>query len=194
MDEQPEQEVRHYLFVVTSTREAGVVGNTEWLARQAASQLAPHEHQTWVYLRDATLEPFVDVRHTVGTYPMPNGDAAQLLAHTLACTDLVFVTPVYWYSFPSPLKCYLDQWSAWLRIPGVDFKSRMSRKRLWVITTSTDRDKAQPMLDSARLCAQFLGMPFAGSVWGMGGVPNAIAADSAAIEAAKKLFRPNAEQ
>ena len=66
-----------------------------------------------------SLPPFVDLRHTVGTYPMPEGDLRTLLDATMVCTDLVLVTPVYWYSFPSSLKTYLDHWSAWLRVPGL---------------------------------------------------------------------------
>ena len=42
-----------------------------------------------------------------------------------------------------------------------------------VITTSGDRAKAQPMFDSARLCAQFCGMAYGGELWGKGGPPNA---------------------
>lgn len=81
-----------------------------------------------------------------------------LLDATLAASHIVWVAPVYWYSIPSPLKTYLDHWSAWMRVPGVDFKDAMGRKTLSLITTSGDRTKAQPMIDSVALCAQFLSM------------------------------------
>jgi NAD(P)H-dependent FMN reductase len=178
----------HHLFLVASTRLPEHPGNTEWLARQAAQPLAP-DAQTWLHLARMSLPPFVDQRHTVGSYPMPEGDTRTLLDATLACSDLVLVAPVYWYSFPSTLKAYLDHWSAWLRVPGLAFKEQMAQKRMWVICTSGDRAKAQPMFESARLCAQFLGMRYGGELWGKGGAPDMIRSDTAAIAAAADFLR-----
>ena len=176
---------RRYLFLVASTREPGHVGNTEWLAQQAAAALPADVPQQWLHLAPMHLPPFVDRRHTTGTYAPPEGDLKILLDATLACTDLVLVAPVYWYSIPSSLKTYLDHWSGWMRTPGVPFKDSMAPKRLHLITTSGDRAKAQPMIDSVRLCAEFLSMAWAGVLWGKGGPPGAVAADAAALQAAR---------
>ena len=86
----------------------------------------------------------------------------QVLDALLAASDVVFVSPVYWFSVPSPLKLCLDQWSAWLRVPGLDFKSRMAMQAPVGGGDSGDRAKAQPMLDSCRLCAEFMGMEWKG--------------------------------
>lgn len=177
-----------FLFLLSSTRAPGHAGNSETLARRAAAALPEGVAQEWVPLAHLQLPPFVDQRHTVGTYPPPEGDAARLLDATLAATDLVFVAPVYWFSVPSPLKAYLDHWSAWLRVPGVDFKARMAGKRLWLVSTSGDRSKAQPMIDSCRLCAEFLGMRWQGVLWGKGGAPDAVREDAAALAAAERFF------
>jgi putative NADPH-quinone reductase len=185
---------RQFLFLVASTREPGVMGNTEWLARQAARALPAETRQTWQHLAHQPMPPFVDQRHSVGTYPHPQGAMQQLLEHTLDATDLVWVAPVYWYSFPSPLKTYLDHWSAWLRVPGLDFKARMSRKRLWLVTTSGDRTTAQPMIDSAALCAQFVAMPLAGVLWGKGGPPEAVYTDTQAVTEAQGFFLYGTQQ
>lgn len=174
----------HYLFIVASTREPGHVGNTEWLARQAASRLPADTAQTWLHLAQMPMPAFIDQRHTVGTYPWPEGHLRTLLDATMGCTDLVLVAPVYWYSFPSTLKTYLDHWSAWLRIEGLPFKAEMAKKRMHLVTTSGNREKAQPMIDSAMLCAGFLSMPFAGVLWGKGGPPAAVQSDSEAVAAA----------
>jgi multimeric flavodoxin WrbA len=131
-----------------------------------------------------SLPPFVDLRHTAGQYPAPTGDLAVLLDATMAATDIVFVSPVYWYSIPSPLKTYLDHWSAWMRVPGLPFKEQMAQKTLRLITTSGDRAKAQPMIDSVRLCAQFLSMGWGDALWGKGGAPGAVQADADAVAAA----------
>lgn len=182
---------RHFLFLVASTRESDQVGNTEYLAHEAAKALGPDDWQTWLHLARMSLPPFVDQRHTLGRYPWPEGDLRLLLDATRAASDLVFVMPVYWYSIPAPLKLFIDHWSAFLRIDGLDFKGEMARKRLWAIVTSGDRAKAQPAIDSLRLCAQFLGMQWGGSqeaagdehavLWGKGGAPGAVKADAQAI-------------
>ena len=181
---------RHCLFLVASTREPGHVGNTEWLARQSAASLPPGTTQTWVHLARAGIPEFIDQRHTVGSYPMPDDGSVMrgLLDQTLACTDLVFVAPVYWFSFPATLKAYLDHWSAWLRVPGLEFKAQMSQKRLWLITTNGDRAKAQPMIDSTAMCAKFLDMQMAGVLWGTGGGPDVIKADLSAVNDAAIFF------
>lgn len=176
---------RTALFLVASTRAPGVVGNTEQLARAAAAALPAEVEQRWEYLARRQLPPFTDQRHDVGSYPMPDGDARALLDLTLAATDLVLVAPVYWYNLPAHLKLYLDHWSAWMRVPGVDFKARMAAKTLYLVTTSGDRVKAQPTLDTVRLCAEFLGMRFGGALWGKGGMPRAIEQDDEALAAAR---------
>lgn len=177
-----------YLFLTTSTREAGHLGNTEWLAQQAAQSLPANAQQTWHALAHLQLENFVDLRHTTGHYPLPTGDMHTLLQATMDCTDLVLVAPVYWYSIPAPLKLYLDHWSAWMRIPSVPFKDAMAQKTMHLITTSGDRAKAQPMIDSVALCASFLNMRFAGALWGKGGPPQAVQADAQAISDAQQFF------
>jgi multimeric flavodoxin WrbA len=176
--------MKHYLFLVTSTREPGHTGNTEWLARQAAAALPAGTTQTWHALARLALPAFVDQRHTTGQYPGPQGDLKLLLDATLAATDIVFVAPVYWYSIPSPLKIYIDHWSAWMRVPGVPFKEEMAKKTLRLVTTSGDRAKAQPMIDSVQLCAQFLSMRWGGALWGKGGPPAAVQADAQAVAGA----------
>jgi NAD(P)H-dependent FMN reductase len=179
---------RHFLFIVSSARVPGAVGNTEWLARQAAHHLPAGATSAWLHLNALALDDFDDRRHDVGTYPMPIGDTVRLLDATLEATDLVFVTPLYWYSFPNRLKRYLDHWSAWMRVDGLPFKERMRGKRVWAITTSGDREKTQPMFDSLRLCAEFLAMDWQAPLWGRGGAPGAIEKEAAAIAAAATYF------
>jgi multimeric flavodoxin WrbA len=180
--------MREVLFLVAASREPGQTGNTETLARRAAAALPPGVTARWVHLAALDLPPFVDRRHTTGTYEAPNGELAMLLEATLAASDLVVVTPVYWFSMPTPLKAWLDHWSAFLRVPGLDFKARMAGKRWWTISTSGSREKAQPLFDSLALCAGFMGMQAMPPLWGLGGAPGAVLADAAALDAADRLF------
>ena len=179
---------RHVLFLLSASREAGHIGNTETLARRAAARLPADTRQTWLPLSQLQLPPFVDVRHTVGSYAPPEGDLKTALDALLDCSDLVVVAPVYWFSLPAPLKLLLDHWSGFLRVPGLDFKARMAGKRFWAISTSGHRGRAQPMLDSLALCAEFMGMAWQPPLWGQGGAPGAVLADAAALAEAERFF------
>ncbi len=178
----------HYLFLIASAREPAHTGNTEWLAKQAASYLPTTTQQTWFHLAHLDFPEFLDQRHTRDSYPMPEGDLQDLLEATINCSDVVFVSPVYWFSFPSALKKYLDHWSGWMRISDLSFKEKMEGKNIHLITTSGNRERSQPMIDSTQLCANFLNMNFRGTLWGKGGPPNAVQSDNEALEQAKHFF------
>jgi multimeric flavodoxin WrbA len=180
--------MNRYLFLVASARDKASDSNTERLARVAAAQLPAGTAQTWLHLCDMHLEPFTDRRHSAGSYARPKGDLALLLEATLACTDLVLVAPVYWYSFPAALKTYLDHWTGWLHVPGLEFRQAMSTKTMHLVSTAGDTAKAQPMVDTARLCAAYFPMRFAGALVGAGGAPGAIDADRAALAEAARFF------
>lgn len=76
-----------------------------------------------------------------------------------------------------------------MRVPGLAFKDAMGAKSLHLITTSGDRAKAQPMVESVHLCAQFLGMRWGGALWGKGGPPGAVQADASAIAQAQTFLQ-----
>ena len=44
------------------------------------------------------------------------------------------------------------------------------------------------MIDSVQLCAQFMGMPWGGALWGKGGAPGAVAQDAEAVQAAARFL------
>ena len=179
---------RRVLVLLVSTR---ADGNAELMARAAVAALPPDVEVRWLRLAGLALPPFVDVRHKgSGQYPAPTGDLARVLDDTLWATDLLVAAPLYWYSLPAPLKLYLDHWSGFMRVPGLDFKPRMAGKPLWLVTTSGDRPKAQPAIDSVRLCAEFMAMRWAGVLWGKGGAPGAIEQDAEALAAARGFLQP----
>src|ERR1051325_9326223 len=94
--------MRRFLFLLGSTRPNG---NTEALARHAARAIPAHDEQRWLRLTDHPLPAFHHTRHSTG-FPPPDGNAKLLCDATLAATDLVIVTPVYWYSVAWPIKLY----------------------------------------------------------------------------------------
>jgi hypothetical protein len=178
---------RRFTFLLASARRHG---STELLARKGAEHLPLSYSQQWLRLMELPLASFEDIRHSVGVYPQPEGHERVLFEATLAATDLVFVVPLYWYSVPASAKLYLDYWSAWLRVPGADFKARMAGKTLWGVCALSDEDpaRADPLIGTLRLTADYLKMEFGGVLLGYGSNPGDIVADSAAFERAKTFF------
>ena len=152
------------LFLLASSR---IGGNSELLAREAAKQLPPSVDQQWIRLSEFPLDAFEDVRHEgERTYEMPIGNARTLIDATLAADHLVFAAPVYWYSMPATAKLYLDHWSHWMRVPGLDFRARMGGKRLFLTSAMAgdDASEAAPLIHSLQLTASYLGMEWGGHV------------------------------
>ncbi|MFH8380168.1 flavodoxin family protein [Kitasatospora sp. NPDC018058] len=179
---------RRFLFLDASAR---ADGNSGQLARLAAeSSLPVGAEQHWLRLADHPLPPFQDLRHTGdGRYPEPAGHERTLLEATLAATDLVFVAPLYWYSLPTTAKLYLDYWSAWFRVPGVDFRARMRGGTVWGVTAlATEDDKAEPLIGALRLTAEYMGMRWGGALLGNGTRPGDVLRDERALIAAKSFF------
>ncbi|WP_018681957.1 flavodoxin family protein [Actinokineospora enzanensis] len=177
-----------FLFVLGSSRRDG---NTEQLARHAARRLPADVEQQWLWLGDHPLNPFADTRHD-DPLPPPSGTEKLLLDATLAATDIVIATPVYWYSVSYTTKHYLDYWSAWLRVPRLDFKKRMSAKTLWGISVLADDDPghADPVAGTLRLTAEYLHMRHAGLLLGNGSRPGDIQRDTDALARATDFFAP----
>ncbi|HJV89718.1 MAG TPA: NAD(P)H-dependent oxidoreductase [Holophagaceae bacterium] len=179
---------RRFLFLLASTRRDG---NSEQLARRAAAHLPPGAEATWLRLDEHPLPPFVDTRHSSG-YGDPDGTARHLAEATLAATDLVIVSPVYWYSLPAAAKLYFDHWSGWMRSPALQLRERMKGRQLWAVLVDSDQaheGSAEPVLDSLRRTADFMGMRFGGALLGHGSKPGEALQDPAVGAAAATFFR-----
>jgi multimeric flavodoxin WrbA len=183
-----------FLFLVASARREG---NTEILARRAAASLPPSIEQKWLHLDEYPLPRFEDIRHHGGKnnmYPQPEGNGQLLLESTLAADDIVIVAPVYWYSLPASAKLYMDYWSAWLRVPGADFKKRMAGKRLWAVCVQSDEDpkRAELLLSTLRYSAEYMDMQWGGELLGNGSKPGDVLRDQQALAAAEHFFQSEA--
>ncbi|MBD0745678.1 flavodoxin family protein [Streptomyces sp. CBMA152] len=181
---------RNFLFLLGSTRPGG---NTEALARLAAEQLPAGAGQRWLDLSALRLPEFVDRRHDgEGHYAEPTGDAATLLDATLEATDLVIASPLYWYSVSTPVKHYLDHWSGWMRVPGLEFRPRMAGRTLWGVTAlaTADPSVADPLVGTLRHTAAYMGMNFGGVLLGRANRPGTIGEDGEATTLAKTFFSP----
>lgn len=179
---------RRFLFLLGSAR---ADGNTEILARRAAAQLPADVGQTWLRLDDVPLPPYQDVRHNADApLPEPEGNERVLLDATLAATDLVIASPLYWYSVSATTKLYLDHWVRWFKVSGADFKARMRAKTMWAVSAISEEDQAMadPLLGTLRLSADYLGMRWGGELLGYASRPGQVLEDTEALAKAKSLF------
>jgi len=185
------RENRRFTFLITSARRNG---NTEILTRKAAETLPQQCEQLWLDLSELPLSPFEDIRHSVGVYPQPAGNERILFDATLGATDLVFAVPLYWYSVPTSAKHYLDYWSAWLRVPGADFRNRMAGKTLWGVCVLSEEDpaRANPLIHMLANTADYLKMAFGGVLLGYGSRPGDVMVDTEALSRAKSFFLSSA--
>ncbi|GAA3032562.1 NAD(P)H-dependent oxidoreductase [Kitasatospora albolonga] len=178
---------RRFLFLLGSVREDG---NSEQLARLAAEHLPAGVEQTWLRLESLRLEPFGDIRHTGdGSYPPLAGNALTLFEATARATDLVIVSPLYWYTVSTSVKHYLDHWSGWFRVPGSDFRARMRGTTLWSVTShSGERSDVDPLIGTLKLTADYMGMPWGGALLGNGTRPGDVRNDELALAEARTFF------
>ncbi|GAA4007237.1 flavodoxin family protein [Streptomyces plumbiresistens] len=178
---------RRFLFVLGSSR---TESNSEMLARKAADQLPADVEQEWINLAEHPLPDFVDLRHDSDHVRPTEGEVALLLDATLAATDIVIVSPLYWYSVSAPVKRYLDYWSGWLRTPGVDFKATLARRTLWGVTVLAHEEEevADPLVGTLNHSAAYMGMHFGGVLLGNGSKPGDVLKDTGALTRAKTFF------
>ncbi|MFD7240855.1 flavodoxin family protein [Streptomyces massasporeus] len=182
---------RRFLFVLGSAR---AEGNSELLARRAAEQLPPDVEQEWIDLTELPVPDFEDLRHDSDHVRPTEGNVARLLDATLAATDIVIVSPLYWYSVSAQTKRYLDYWSGWLRTPELDFKATLAGRTLWGVTAlaHTQEVVADPLVGTLHNSAAYMGMRFGGVLLGNGSKPGDVLTDDAALTRAKTFFAQEA--
>ncbi|WP_037674373.1 flavodoxin family protein [Streptomyces griseus] len=182
---------RRFLFVLGSSRDDG---NTRLLARRAAEQLPPDVEQQWIDLTEHPLPDFVDLRRDSDHVRPSEGAPALLLDATLAATDIVIASPLYWYSVSAQTKRYLDHWSGWLRTPGLDFKANLAGRTLWGVAALADHEfsVAEPLIGTLHNSAAYMGMRFGGVLLGNGSRRGDVLNDEAALVHAKTFFAGDA--
>ncbi|MEU1280913.1 NAD(P)H-dependent oxidoreductase [Streptomyces sp. NPDC005805] len=181
---------RSFLFVLGSSRPDG---NSELLARDAAAHLPAGTRQRWVDLTALPLPDFQDGRHEEESWTA--GENERLLrAATEEATDVVIVSPLYWYSVSANAKRYLDYWSGWLTAPGSGFKKHMAGRTLWGVTVMADHDEAlaDGLITSLSHSAAYMRMRFGGVLLGNGSRPGQVRNDVRAAVRAKTFFEREA--
>lgn len=153
-------------------------GNSAWLGRRALEGI---EH-TAVNLSEYTIEPVRDGRHD-GGFPLVEDDYRALVSEMLHHEDIVFVTPIYWYTMSSRLKLFIDRFSESLRDEELMFRERMRGKRLHLIAVGGDRprEKGDALVRQFEYIADFLGATLESSILAEGNAPGEVETDTVAL-------------
>ena len=168
-------------------------GNTEMLTDVAIKDL-PVER---FYLRDYTVLPIEDQRHSQKGFKKINDDYNYIIDQVLQQDILIFATPIYWFSMSATMKLFIDRWSQTLKDPTYPhFKNSMSAKKAYVMAVGGDNPllKGLPLIQQFQYIFEFIGISFEGYVLGKGNKPEDIIQDEDAIVAANQMHQTLREQ
>ncbi|MGH8134031.1 MAG: flavodoxin family protein [Steroidobacteraceae bacterium] len=128
---------------------AGREGNTGRLIDRVSGELKLEV----VDLTKKNIAPYTyDHRHR-------GDDFEPLMTHLLACEQIVFASPVYWYSMSPPMKIFLDRISDYLELPDLLSQGRRLRgKTGFVLCTSVMEAPAPEFISAFQQTFEYLGM------------------------------------
>jgi multimeric flavodoxin WrbA len=90
-------------------------------------------------------------------------DFERLMKHVLAFDQILFATPVYWYSVSPSMKVFLDRISDFLELPELlDDGRRLRGKQAYVVCTSIYDEAPSSFIGAFRDTFDYLGMRFEG--------------------------------
>jgi multimeric flavodoxin WrbA len=90
-------------------------------------------------------------------------DFEPLMEKLLGYRQIVFASPVYWYSCTPQMKAFLDRITDYLDLPDLLEKGRALRGKVgYVVCTSVYDEAAPAYLDMFRSTLDYLGMTFGG--------------------------------
>jgi multimeric flavodoxin WrbA len=90
-------------------------------------------------------------------------DFESLIDHVLEFEQIIFASPVYWYSVCPPMKTFLDRISDLLEVPDLLAKGRQLRgKAVYVLCTSIEVEPDAPFVGAWQETCRYLGMNYRG--------------------------------
>ncbi|BDH63502.1 NAD(P)H-dependent oxidoreductase [Ureibacillus massiliensis 4400831 = CIP 108448 = CCUG 49529] len=161
-------------------------GNTEVLTDVLLENINVRK----VYLKDLTIKPIEDMRHTEEGFPIVDDDYDLILDAILESDMLVFSTPIYWYSATGLMKNMIDRISQAIRDQRYpNLKEHLKTVETFVVAVGGDnpRIKGLPLIQQFKYTFDFLNMPFTGYVIGRASKPKEILQDKVALSQARLM-------
>lgn len=161
-------------------------GNTEYLTKLLLDGI---DVSSIIALRDYTIQPIEDHRHSPTGFPKVNDDYDQVIMQVLKSDIIIFSTPLYWYGMSGLMKNFIDRWTESIRDNRFDFKAEMSKKSAYVIITGGDdpKIKTQPLIQQFNYIFEFVGLDFADYLIGEAVKPGDIENDKLALLKAEQM-------
>jgi multimeric flavodoxin WrbA len=92
-------------------------------------------------------------------------DFEPLMRRVLGHDQIIFATPVYWYSVSPAMKVFLDRLTDFLELPDLLSEGRRLRgKNAFVVCTSSSDEPSAAFIEAFRETFRYLGMRFGGVV------------------------------
>jgi len=130
-------------------------GDTFHVAQKLAAQL----DAKYLDLLDYKIYPF----NYEQVYPADDDFLRLIEEEILPHGQIIFASPVYWYSMSGPMKIFFDRISDLLK-SRKELGRRLRGKRMSVLSVSNDEVINESFYDAFRLSAEYLGMDY-GPVW-----------------------------
>ncbi len=117
----------------------------------ALKELCPFAEYEVIDLRNLKIAPY--------NYSIVEDDFLMVAQRMTAADNIVFATPVYWYSMSAPLKIFFDRLTDLLTTYKPIGKS-LSGKSTYLLSTGSDADLPEGFEVPFRLTSEYFGMVF----------------------------------
>jgi multimeric flavodoxin WrbA len=144
-----------------NTRSVIVMGSSrsDGETHKMVKELADHSGSTIIDLRDKNISYF-DYEHK-----NLDDDFFSTMEELLQYDNMVFATPVYWFSMSAIMKTFFDRFSDLLH-QRKDLGYQMKGKNMFLLTTSSTALLTRHFKTPFEDTAEYLGMKYKGSVHG----------------------------
>jgi multimeric flavodoxin WrbA len=120
--------------------------------------------QTIVSKRDITIINLADKNISYYDYEHRNNDDDFLpsIKTIVQYEKIIFVSPVYWYSFSAQMKTFIDRFSDLLTV-NKDLGRLLRGKSAYLISSGADTDCPKCCVEQFQLICEYLGMKYSGT-------------------------------
>ncbi len=93
-----------------------------------------------------------------------NDDFISIISKIVQCDQIIFASPVYWYSLSAPMKIFVDRFSDLLRIEKEKGR-QLKGKKTYLISTGSEEHCPECFEQAFKLTCDYLGMHYQGMLY-----------------------------
>lgn len=171
------------LLINGSSRE---ISNSTYLAKQVLKDIAYKE----INLKDYNISPIIDKRHDINGFENieMSDDYNNIIQKFIDSETVIFSSPIYWYTFSSQLKLFIDRFSESLRVIE-GFKEKLVDKNIYLVLVGGDepREKGKIIIKQFEYICNFFPMNLKDCIIGEARKPMDILNDEKVLQEAEEL-------